>query len=181
MGMGPKGGVPRQAPSGQVFSCKYCGVGYHWASNIRRHCLKHHVSEYEEAMRKGTNSSPTRFANVLFEEKANSNPTCIMSLTHFFSGEPSYVVTNTDKQTGDELRQKIRCLDCYSLMGNHMAMKKHISVHHVYLFDKEFTSAAEPGSEARTESRLELSKGVMPIAYLANFRTRFSIVVLISS
>ena len=53
VGVGPKGGVPRQAPSGLVFSCRYCGVGYHWASNIRRHCLKHHKSEYEEANRKG--------------------------------------------------------------------------------------------------------------------------------
>ena len=65
------------------------------------------------------------------------------------------MVTNTDKQTGDELRQKIRCLDCYSMMGNHMAMKKHISVHHVYLFDKEYTSAAESGSETRSEDAVD--------------------------
>ena len=40
-------------------------------------------------------------------------------------------------------------------MGNHMAMKKHISVHHVYLFDKEYTSAAEPGAELRSESAVD--------------------------
>ena len=36
-----------------------------------------------------------------------------------------------------------------------MAMKKHISVHHVYLFDKEYTSAAEPGAELRSESAVD--------------------------
>ena len=61
----------------------------------------------------------------------------------------------TDEMTGEELRQKIRCLDCYSLLGNRVAMKKHISVHHKYLFNKKYTTEADTGAKDKGERELQ--------------------------